>query len=108
VQLGFDAPLSYALFNAKGEKVGKAAEWAGCCARSTLGGRRPFEMVVCALSPGEPPVLRFERPYRGSSPGCCWSLQQLRVVSLAEADGETELGVIQQVCSCCGGGGACE
>lgn len=59
-------------------------------------------MVVTALVPSEPPVLRFERPYRGSSPGCCWSLQQLRVVSIAEVGGETELGIVQQrFCSCC-------
>jgi hypothetical protein len=101
--LGFDADLSYALLNATGEKVGKAAEHSGYCQRRVLGGRRPFEVVVSALTPGDPPVLRFVRPYRGSSPGCCWSLQQLRVYSLQESGGETELGMVQQRMSCCGG-----
>ena len=82
--IGFDADLSYALVNAAGEKLGKAAEHSGCCARRVLGGRRPFEIIVSAVTPGDPPVLRFVRPYRGTSPGCCWSLQQLRVYSLQE------------------------
>ena len=101
--VGFDASLSYALINGKGEKVGKAAEFSGCCSQKLLGGRRPFELVACAMVPGQPPVLRFERPYRGSSPGCCWSLQELRVISLAEAGGETELGRVQQRMACCHG-----
>lgn len=101
--LGFDADLSYAVLNATGEKVAKAAEHSGYCHRRACGGRRPFETVVSALTPGDPPVLRFVRPYRGSSPGCCWSLQQLRVFSLLEAGGETELGLVQQRMTCCGG-----
>ncbi len=101
--IGFDADLSYAILNATGEKLGKAAEHSNCCARRVLSGRRPFEVVVSAATPGDPPVLRFVRPYRGTSPGCCWSLQQLSVYSLQEAGGETELGIVQQQMSCCGG-----
>jgi hypothetical protein len=45
-QVGFDANLSYALLNDRGEKVGKAAETSSCCSRQCLGGRRPFGMTV--------------------------------------------------------------
>ena len=95
--MAFDADLSYAILNATGEKLGKAAEKSSCCLRGVLGGGRPLVVVVSALTPGDPPVLRFVRPCRPCQ------LQQLRVSSLAEAGGETKLGVVRQRLSCCGG-----